>query len=88
MRQSITDGTGGRADVYNRDPALELVVTCFVEEITQRYDSRSFSNKVNREPRRGASKNPHHWVQFTPSVLQIGAGDSEISTVQCGCRDE
>lgn len=88
LRQPVTDGTGGRADVYNRDPALELVVTCFVEEIAQGYDSRRLSCKVDSEPRSRTSKNPDHRVQFAPSALQIGAGDSEVGSIQRGSREE
>src|SRR5580765_1679486 len=88
LRQPVTDGTSGRADVYNRDPALELVVTCLVEEIAQGYDSHRLSCKVDSEARSRTSKNPDHRVQFAPSALQIGARDGEVGSVQCGSREE
>src|SRR5437879_2326141 len=86
--QPVTDSTSGRADVNDGDPALELVVTCLVEEIAHGYDSRSFSYKVDGEPRSRASKNPDHGIKLSSSALQIGAGDGEVGSIQRGCREE
>ena len=88
MRQAVADGTGRRADVYNRDPALELVVTCLVKEVAQRHDSRCFSDEVDSEPRSGASKHPDHGIQFLTSALQIGTRDGEVGSVQRASYDE
>jgi len=81
VRQSVTDCTGGRTDVYNRDPALEPVVTCLVEEVAQGYDSHRFSYEVNREPRSRVSKNPDDGIQFLSAALQIRASDGEVRSV-------
>ena len=62
MCQVETDGSRGRADVYQGDPALELVVTCLVEEVAYGYDTRSFSCKVDGKPGSRTSKNPDHGI--------------------------
>ena len=88
VRQAVADGPGRRADVYNRDPALELVVTCLVKEVAYRHDSRRFPYEVDSEPRSRTSKNPDHRVQFPATILQIGAGDGEVGSVQRRGRKE
>src|SRR5579864_4370791 len=86
--QPVTDRASGRADIYEGDPALEPVVTCLVEEIADRYNSRGFSDKVNSQSRSGAPQELNDRVQFPSSALQIGASDSKVGSVQSGSREE
>ena len=86
--QPVTDSARGRADINDRDPAFELVMTRLVEEIAHGYDSRSFSHKVDSEPRSRASKNPDHRIKFSSSALQIGSSNGEVGPIQRGSHAE
>ena len=89
MRQAVSHGAGRSANIQKRDHALHPVVAGFVEEIADGDRTYAFTRKICRQPRCRASEDANHRVQFSSAILQIGAGNSEISATECcGCREQ
>ena len=51
LREAVTHGAGGRANVDGGNEPLQFVVAGLVEEVTQGDNSSGFSNEVDREAR-------------------------------------
>jgi len=88
MGEAVRHGASGGSDVHYGNPSLEFVMARLMEEVAQAHYACSFSDEVQGETCRGATKDANDWIQFPAAILEIRTGNREVSSVQRGCRDE
>ena|SRR6266498_4853490 len=89
VHQSEAYGSGRGAYIHQVNSSFELVMTCFVEEVTETQRSGGFPGKVGRKASGGVSEHTNYRIQFLASALQVRASHDEISGVEGGgCAEE
>ena len=86
--ESIAHGARRRRNIYDRYRSLHFVMTRLVEEVAEADDAHRLAREVQGQTGAGTAEGADQGIQFLASILQVGAGDGEISAVARGGCDE